>query len=491
MSEDPDFDMEVVEDDELDSYAPSDSSTEADVSTGGELEQEQPIGQERPKTQTADSWTVKLGPKELSIPSVWNITTFEEANESEKPIGYGVVKPGPHIENGIPLIRITDVVDGRLEVGQDFHRISDELDEQYSRSRLDGGELLVSIQGTVGEVVVAPSELDGANISRTLARITPGEGLNTYWVKYFLGSKEAQDYIEVVSSGSTRASYNIGDIRKTKLPVPPLSEQRKIASVLYAVDQAIQKTEAIIEQAKRVKRGAERKLFRRGYYQHGVSEKRLTVLPTDWKFEPLEEHTQSSAFGPRFSGDLYDDDGNVAVLRTTDLDSQGRITHETMPRAALDLQEIEDHIVEKGDLLITRSGTTGITTVWDGYRIPVIPGAFLIRFRLSQSVDPSFLKYYINSDVGGRRVDRRAKGGVQKNLAGSDLLNMRFPIPPMEEQEEIVKVLDGFDAQITQEKNLRDRLQSLKKGLMQDLLTGEVRTMGKAIEVLGEVKAHG
>lgn len=68
---------------------------------------------------------------------------------------------------------------------------------------------------------------------------------------------------------------------------------------------------------------------------------------------------------------------------------------------------------------------------------------------------------------------------------------MRFPIPSREEQDEIVGVLRTFDQQITDEGQYKTRLQRLKKGLMQDLLTGRVRTAGKNIDVPGEVQAHG
>ncbi|WP_251941789.1 restriction endonuclease subunit S [Salinibacter ruber] len=487
MSEDPDFDMEVVEDDELDSYAPSDSSTEADVSTGGELEQEQPIGQERPKTQTADSGTVKLGPKELSIPSVWNITTFEEANESEKPIGYGVVKPGPHIENGIPLIRITDVVDGRLEVGQDFHRISDELDEQYSRSRLDGGELLVSIQGTVGEVVVAPSELDGANISRTLARITPGEGLNTYWVKYFLGSKEAQDYIEVVSSGSTRASYNIGDIRKTKLPVPPLPEQRKIASVLQAIDQAIQKIDEVVETLKNVLSGARKDLFENGIDGGPTKDTPMGRFPERWELKQMGDIGKllnGNAFPKEYQGSPY---GKYPFVKVGDTNNYRKYVRGAKNYISeQELKEIGCRVQPKGTVIMPKRGAAIMTnkrriiaqpSIIDNNQIGVV----------GKSVKSSFLYNYLSTVDMGRFVQE----GAVKSLTKSLISKIRVPVPEKDEQEKIVNIIDSIEESIKLEEEKKEVYITVKRGLMQDLLTGNVRTVDKAIEVLDEVAVHG
>jgi type I restriction enzyme S subunit len=434
---------------------------------------------------------VQLGPKELSIPSVWNLTTFEEANESEKPIGYGVVKPGPHTENGIPLIRITDVIDGRLEADQDFHRISDELDDQYSRSRLDGGELLISIQGTVGEVVVVPPELDGANISRTLARITPGEGLNTYWVKYFLESKEAQDYIEVVSSGSTRASYNIGDIRKTKLPVPTLPKQRKIASVLYAVDQAIHKTEAIIEQAKRVKRGLMQDLFHGRHKSHGeYKSTSVGEVPSHWDVESIGSVVEMAQYG---ISESMSDSGEYPIFRMNNIEN-GYMIDEPMKYIDLDEDEFEKYRVEKQDILFNRTnslelvGKTGIFALEGDY----VFASYLVRLRANDRVDANYLNYYMNSYEGqNRMMDFATKGVSQANINANSIQQVKCPVPPKNEQTEIVSQLRAIDQEIEHNKVYVSQLRPLKTGLMQDLLTGEVRTADKAIKVLDEVVAHG
>ena len=96
-----------------------------------------------------------------------------------------------------------------------------------------------------------------------------------------------------------------------------------------------------------------------------------------WTEVAFEEVVAHCAFGPRFSGSAYADDGNIATLRTTDLDDDGRISYETMPLANLDEDRFGSHLLAAGDLVITRSGTCGIAAVFDSFSIPVLPGAFL------------------------------------------------------------------------------------------------------------------
>ncbi|GAB7012622.1 restriction endonuclease subunit S [Halolamina salina] len=316
--------------------------------------------------------------------------------------------------------------------------------------------------------------------------------VNSKWLLYRLSSKPAYDYARRTSAGTRmpRTSWNL--FSNFNFLLPPLPEQRKIATVLYTVDQAIEKTEKMIEGTKQIQRGVEQHLFREGYFDHDTIEQtRLVTIPGDWNFDQLSEHTKESAFGPRFGSERYDEDGEIATLRTTDLDDNGHIDLDDMPVADLEYDEVEEHILKPGDFMITRSGTTGIGTVWENHHKPTIPGAFLIRFRFKDSLNPNFMKYYVNSSLGRRRVNRRAKGGVQKNLAGSDLLNMRFPIPTEEEQEKIIEVLDTYQARIQHEKDYKSQLQALKQGLMQDLLSGKVRTTNTNIEVPEEIAQHG
>src|SRR5260370_5162188 len=124
------------------------------------------------------------------------------------------------------------------------------------------------------------------------------------------------------------------------------------------------------------------------------------AIPSKWRTVPFSEIISDSAFGPRFSGESYATDGNVATLRTTDLEDDGRISYETMPLAHLDEAKFQGHFLKYGDLVITRSGTCGIASVFDVFDLPVLPGAFLIRFRLTPDAEPQFYQYFFNSRIG-------------------------------------------------------------------------------------------
>jgi type I restriction enzyme S subunit len=364
--------------------------------------------------------------------------------------------------------------------------------ESTSRIYPEGTTLLVVRSGVLRHTLPVAFVEEPTTINQDLKALEPDRNqINPEYLFQAISGLSEDIRGSCKKTGTTVESIQTNVLKQYPVPVPPFSEQHKIATILFTIDQAIEKTDDVLQQTKRVQQGVEQRLFQEGFFNYtDIEEKRLVKMPKDWDFDQLSEHTLDSAFGPRFGSERYDEGGNIATLRTTDLDDQGHISLDTMPVADLEQSEVEEHLLEPGDFIITRSGTTGIGTVWEGYDTPTIPGAFLIRFRLKDTLYPNFLKYYVNSSIGRRRVNRRAKGGVQKNLAGSDLLNMRFPIPNKEEQRKIIEVLDTLEERIQHEHKYKSQLKRLKQSLQQDLLSGKVRTTDTNIEVPDKIAQY-
>ncbi|NMG18981.1 restriction endonuclease subunit S [Brasilonema bromeliae] len=310
------------------------------------------------------------------------------------------------------------------------------------------------------------------------------------WDKRFLmlvmNSHRVRRNIISNATGTTVRHTSPDRITTNVVPKPSRQEQSKIAEILDTVDDAIAHTSSLITKLKQIKAGLLHDLLTRGLDENGqlrdpeahpeeFKDSALGRIPKEWEVHPLQNFTLSSAFGPRFSANAYDEKGNIATLRTTDMDDEGNLNLSTMPLAKLSLDNYSLHFLEVGDLLVSRSGTCGITSVFLGFDIPVLPGAFLIRFRLKNGLLAEFVRRYFNWDIGRERVLREAEGGVQKNLRGSTLLKLLIPVPPEIEQREILRVLDVKELCILKEEAYLKKLKLQKQGLMHDLLTGKVR----------------
>ncbi len=177
--------------------------------------------------------------------------------------------------------------------------------------------------------------------------------------------------------------------------------------------------------------------------------------------------------------------GNIGSIRTTDLDEEGNIDYSTVPYAELPVDKIRSHILKRGDLLITRSGTCGVPCIFEEQDKPIVAGAFLIRFQLTNEVNPFFIFSLLKTPPLQKQIESMASGGVQKNLTGTNLLKLRFLLPPLSEQDRIVDVVLSVNKEVQLWKRRKGRLIQQKKGLMQQFLTGRVRVNVDAEMVKG------
>ncbi len=384
---------------------------------------------------------------------------------------------------GLPFAKTEDLTRARSKFIENCElEISAAALKETAAKRYPTGTILISMYGTIGLTRIAAMEL-AAN--QALCALIPPLTCCPDYLYHHL------DYIRPQwlkhSGQTTQANINGAAVRRHEVPIPSVSEQRKIAHVLDTLDTAIDETEAIIDKLKAVKQGLLHDLLTRGIDANGelrppqakephlYKESPLGRIPKEWTYKPFGGLCESSAFGPRFPSDAYDENGPLATLRTTDMDEEGNISLSTMPRAAIAPSVFADHLLRPGDIVISRSGTCGVTGVFTGHDIPVVPGAFLIRFRMRDLRLNRFYRRYFNSSQGRPYLERLAVGGVQKNIKGSDVLCLLVPVPAPEEAKGIAERIECIEQDIEGNQQLLTKLTLQKSGLMDDLLTGRVR----------------
>jgi type I restriction enzyme S subunit len=159
--------------------------------------------------------------------SGWQSLSLAEVADPARPICYGILKPRTSTPGTVPYVEVRDLRQAALRP-EALNRTTEELDREYSRSRLRAGDVLVSIRGSYERIGIVPPELEGANISRDVARITPGDGVDSRYLLLWLRAPVAQDYFKSVARGVAVKGVNIGDLRRTRVDLPPIEEQQAI-----------------------------------------------------------------------------------------------------------------------------------------------------------------------------------------------------------------------------------------------------------------------
>ena len=157
----------------------------------------------------------------------------------DRKIGYGIVQPGQNILHGVPVIKVNNLIAGLHSKGE-LDVTTKENDEKYSRTRLEGGELIVSVVGTVGKTAIVPKSFRGCNLVRAVAMIDIKENWLSRWVKYYIDSSAGQAYIEQNLNTTVQATLNIKTLVDMPIPFLKEDEMRKIVTILDAIDRKIE-----------------------------------------------------------------------------------------------------------------------------------------------------------------------------------------------------------------------------------------------------------
>jgi Restriction endonuclease S subunits len=225
------------------------------------------------------------------INSKWKLYRLGELTVSERPITYGVVKPGKNdYQNGVLFIRGGDVFNGKINIGA-LRTITQEVSSCYRRTLLRGGELLISLVGNPGEVAVVPDTLKGANIARQVGMVALKEGILPHYVMYFLISSAGRQGLFAQMTGSVQKVVNLANLKDVCIALPSYQIQNKIAAILFSYDNLIEKNNRRInileEMAKTIYNEWFVKFRFPGYSKMKIVKSELGEMPEGWEVKDI------------------------------------------------------------------------------------------------------------------------------------------------------------------------------------------------------------
>ena len=382
-------------------------------------------------------------------------------------------KTPPLVESGIELIETPSLRGDNKYV--DFSKInkyvSQETYETWFRSgHPKNGDILITLVGTIGKVCIFKD--NRGCIAQNIVALEFNEYCNSEFMYYYLSSPIMQNQISFLNRQSAQPNLKVPDFINLAVSLPPLKEQQKIAEILSSVDAAIEKTEQVIAKTEEVKKGLMQQLLTKGIGHTEFKQTEIGEIPLEWEVVSIESFsTVIRGASPRPKGDPRYYGGNVPRLMGADVTRDKKyvtpkIDFLTEEGAKLSRQ------MSKGDFVIVCSGTVGLPAI---LAIDAcIHDGFLALKDINPKVSKEYL-YYIFTQLRQQLDSKATHGGVFTNLTTQIVKEFKIALPSIDEQENISNILKGIDDKIDLEQKHMDKLSDIKKGLMQQLLTGKTR----------------
>jgi type I restriction enzyme, S subunit len=412
--------------------------------------------------------------KLTNIPSDWRTMSLSDFGTFFK--GQSVSKT--YITNdGMPIIRYGDLYVQYKDANSVTHFafFADPLVLKADK-KLQFGDILFTGTGETQEDIgkcVAYLRNDEAYAGGDIIVFRPNSSeINSELLAYTLNTGEVLNTKQRLGQGLSIFHIYSHQLEKLKIPLPPFKEQQKIAEILSTVDEQISTIQAIIDKSKELKKGLMQKLFSEGIGHTDFKDTKIGRIPKDWEVDKIGKvadcyggTTPSTTVEEYWNGDILWATPSDITKNNSEylLSTDRKITEKG--RASKNLR-----YVQKNGLLMTSRASIGFLNISNG---DVVTNQGFINIECKNTYHFKFFYYWI---INNRNLlVRYSQGSTFLELYRKTFSKINIPTPPLPEQKKIAEILSEADAKIEKEEHEKAKLEELKKGLMQQLLTGKKR----------------
>lgn len=366
----------------------------------------------------------------------------------KRKIGYGIVQPGQSTGDGVPIIKVNNIISG-LESINDLDTTSREISEKYSRTILRGGELIVSVVGTIGKTAIVPENFAGCNLVRAVALLDIEDKIISKWVKYYLDSPYGKDYISQNLNTTVQPTLNIKSLTNMPIPFYDTEYMEKTIDLLSEIDDKITLNNKINENLEQQAQALYREMF--------LENQNITTVTKTLNSIAVITMGQSP------SGKSYNEDGIGEVFY------QGRAEFGTrFPTRRLFTTEPK-RMAEAGDVLLSVRAPVGDLNV--AYEKCCIGrGLAAVHSKIGNN---SFILYTMMASKPRFDVFN-GEGTVFGSINRESLNTMPIKVPSMEMIVEFENMAHPIDEMIRIRYEENCRLEILKNTLLPKLMNGEI-----------------
>lgn len=426
------------------------------------------------------------------IPEDWNVKTLDEITGGKRPISYGIVQTGPHVQDGIPCLRVLDIVNGSIKT-DNLIRTTQKISNAYKRTQLKENDLVIPLRGKVGEVGIIGKELVGANLTRGVALIALEGDFIPQFIKQALCTEGSQNRLLNSMNGSALQEISIGTLRSFKISSPKHpEEQTVIANALSDVDALLTELEKLIAKKQAIKTATMQQLLtgktrlpQFATYTEGEKQEQrkstkpseLGEIPEDWDVLLMDEVTDSLSSGATpFRGNPSFFKGSNRWITSGEL--KYGVINDT-------IEKISDEAIKKANLKVHPSGTflmaiTGLEAA--GTRgscgivgKPATTNQSCMAVYPNKKLKSNYLfHWYVYN--GEELALKYCQGTKQLSYTAGLLRTIPVLVPrDTNEQTAIATILSDMDNEIQTLEQRLAKTRQIKQGMMQELLTGRTR----------------
>jgi len=405
----------------------------------------------------------------LDIPMDWDCLPISQIIST--PVSDGPHETPEFLVSGIPFLSVNNIVDNRLSF-DDLRYVSEEDHARFSlKCKPQFHDILMGKAASVGKVAIVETDIE-FNIWSPLALIRVNRSICPHYVYYSLQSLYVLEQIKRLTNTSSQGNLGMGLIEELIVPIPPVFEQKAIATILMKVDELIQDIEIEINKLTLFKQGLVNDLMTRGVDMDGKIRKEHSTIPEGWEKVSISSVGRVVPGGtPSRKVDQFWG-GDIVWITPQEVTSDEMRTISTSLERITEagLRSSSARLIQKNSVLITSRASIGYVAMND---IEVTTNQGFQSLVTNSDNDSVFFLYFI--PWIRNKILQYSQGSTFLEISGRMLAQLEIIIPKLDEQVRIASILSSLDAHIEDEKRILQNQNHIRDGLMEDLLTGRIR----------------
>lgn len=379
--------------------------------------------------------------------------------------------------SGVPFINAGAIVDGGLNEAE-FNYISEEKYDALRAGKIQQGDILYCLRGSLGKTAIVHQKFKGA-ISSSLCILRANQSLLKEYLYYLLCSNVIGHQQVLAENGSAQPNLSAASVMDYMIPLSPLAEQHRIVdrieSLFAKLDEAKQKAQDALDSFETRKAAILHKAFTgeltaQWRKEHGVGMESWEKASLGKYVDSQYGYTESASWeqvGPKF-------------LRITDI-QDGVVDWANVPFCKISDTDFERYAVSQNDIMIARTGATTGKSYLIVDEIKAVFASYLIRIKIkSPELQPQYLYGFMQSQLYWGQITEFSAGIAQPGVNAKKLKEIILSIPSVPEQTEIVRILDDLLAKEQQAKDaaegVLEQIDLIKKAILTRAFRGELGT---------------